>query len=427
MINSILHATDILKSDRVFVKIVKDNKMNKKNRLVLYYKFFWVIVILPKSVQLFVLGWLVLYALNYREFKMSRATLFFLAGLLVQLSAILLRMIASNPEISRIFAAFNTWGVWLIGIAFYELFRSGRFSENDLSQLQNYAIINLAIFVLIFIFSLFYKQNFINIFGYRLQLRASNYLDYGSDVRFVGLLESKLASSHMFQFTLPLIFCTSNGKKLAWWKNAIIFGSFIATLSSYSRIGIITCSAVMLGYFIAYIQQSILTRRQKQTLILILILGATVFLILNNSYITYIINKLYYAREGSTNTRIGIYTESISTVLNDSPILGIGIKSIGNRGYPLGSHSTYIGLLYKSGILGSLLFGFGFIAILRNIHKNQKGSAFSFEIICMILPYFIFAIFSDMDGSDWFLVGTMSMWGLYSNRITNNISKNCNQ
>lgn len=62
-------------------------------------------------------------------------------------------------------------------------------------------------------------------------------------------------------------------------------------------------------------------------------------------------------REGSNTTRMEIYRVSLQQLEGVEWIFGLGLKPRSTfLDYPLGSHSTYISLIYKSGLLGFFSF-----------------------------------------------------------------------
>ena len=61
-------------------------------------------------------------------------------------------------------------------------------------------------------------------------------------------------------------------------------------------------------------------------------------------------------RAGSSETRFALYSFQIERVLEQSPLLGLGVKErIAQFAVPIGSHSTYFGALYKTGLIGLCL------------------------------------------------------------------------
>lgn len=59
-------------------------------------------------------------------------------------------------------------------------------------------------------------------------------------------------------------------------------------------------------------------------------------------------------RAGSTHARFNIYGHAFSFVFSENPFIGIGVKPRDDSlsALPIGSHSTYLGMLLKSGLIG---------------------------------------------------------------------------
>lgn len=131
------------------------------------------------------------------------------------------------------------------------------------------------------------------------------------------------------------------------------------------------CPATRSGYLItglAYFMAFLLCREHKRRdylFIAALISVSIILLLLYKEDAENSIHSFILARAGSNHTRIQIYLESIKLAFENSPVWGMGIKHISETGYPLGSHSTYIGVFYKTGVTGTLLF----VCILLEIAK----------------------------------------------------------
>ena len=97
----------------------------------------------------------------------------------------------------------------------------------------------------------------------------------------------------------------------------------------------------------------------KISILVVVFLLCSLFLLwLQHSGILYqIIDLLLYSRgEGSANTRMKIYIQTFNSFL-ERPIFGWGTeRDVKGLAYPLGSHSYYLGTLYKQGIVGFSLF-----------------------------------------------------------------------
>tara|TARA_B110000444_G_scaffold250072_1_gene275957 strand:+ start:112 stop:1413 length:1302 start_codon:yes stop_codon:yes gene_type:complete len=77
---------------------------------------------------------------------------------------------------------------------------------------------------------------------------------------------------------------------------------------------------------------------------------------------------LYSRGEGSANARSKIYIQTFESFL-ERPIFGWGTeRDVKGLAYPLGSHSYYLGTLYKQGVAGLILF----LSIIANVWINIK-------------------------------------------------------
>lgn len=92
------------------------------------------------------------------------------------------------------------------------------------------------------------------------------------------------------------------------------------------------------------------------SLVLALAAVASLFLVLPPGFIGEVVDDTLYARgAGSTTSRMTIYRATLEGVM-ERPILGWGterdITTLDNFDLPAGSHSHYLGFLYKHGVLG---------------------------------------------------------------------------
>lgn len=151
----------------------------------------------------------------------------------------------------------------------------------------------------------------------------------------------------------------------------------------------------------------VLSRNPKITIIFITIGAVTALFFLLSGLAEVILN----ARAGSSSMRERIYLTSINMVMNESPIFGMGYKPyIPGWDYPLGSHSTPIGYLFKNGIYGlsiyllcHLYFIIKFLhASILSISNNSpradlRRKFISFYAINLMLVVFFF---EDIDGTE---------------------------
>lgn len=124
------------------------------------------------------------------------------------------------------------------------------------------------------------------------------------------------------------------------------------------------------------------------------------------------LKDIYYSRLGSTNTRLKLYIDSVNFMIENSPIIGTGIKpriyDIADGELPVGSHSSIIGYLVKTGFVGFLFFSSVFIYfIFKPLYHTLKIRASNFFIyfkryFILISTSFLFIIFTleDLDASE---------------------------
>jgi len=80
-------------------------------------------------------------------------------------------------------------------------------------------------------------------------------------------------------------------------------------------------------------------------------------------------------RKDSTASRGELYRITLSEALK-KPVLGHGFKPLlEDFPMPIGSHSTYIGVLYRTGFLGFLIFGAFWLAVLRTWWRQRPRLA----------------------------------------------------
>ena len=87
--------------------------------------------------------------------------------------------------------------------------------------------------------------------------------------------------------------------------------------------------------------------------------------------------------------------------LDNSPVFGMGIKDLIDSGsIPYGSHSTYVGLFYRTGFLGIVLFAAVLFACFGEIVK--LGNLRLIDLL-WVFSALLFVAFEDVDGVNWVL------------------------
>ena len=147
----------------------------------------------------------------------------------------------------------------------------------------------------------------------------------------------------------------------------------LCILLTASRLSIF---AFIFSYLISYI---IYDKKIAQKFIIIIFFS--IFFVFNISNFDFLLN----ARSGSTITRFSVIEEGLHLV-SHSPWVGLGFKPKYNDiNVSIGSHSTFIGALIKSGYLGFFFLLSWQIHLLYKFFKIRKNH----ENIDMIKAYFI--------------------------------------
>ncbi|WP_312682864.1 O-antigen ligase family protein [Stenotrophomonas chelatiphaga] len=101
-------------------------------------------------------------------------------------------------------------------------------------------------------------------------------------------------------------------------------------------------------------------------------------------------------RESSSSYRFSLYEFGVKHVTTESPIIGFGVKhEVPQYKIPVGSHSTFIGAFYKTGILGlAALVIFWLASVVRAIRalvtdNDLRRRASSCAFLAM-MPFFMF-------------------------------------
>ncbi len=115
------------------------------------------------------------------------------------------------------------------------------------------------------------------------------------------------------------------------------------------------------------------------------ILLSLVFLLLFFSVLGIINPVAIFTRiaRGSTESRLLDYGEALR-FFKESPLFGIGIKPRFLQGVPLGSHSTYIGVLLKTGLLGFFTFLAYAFSQIRAFFKERNLPFLALSLLCML-------------------------------------------
>lgn len=178
-----------------------------------------------------------------------------------------------------------------------------------------------------------------------------DYLTTTTVPRLTALAPYPTATAALLLFALPFVL-TGRARTLTALgvKSIAMTGIIVGLYLASSR-------TVFVG---AAISAVIAVATYRRVFALAVILLLVVGLVVATS--TGIVEGIAEARSGSTALRAELYRYQTDIVLNNSPVLGMGLKDrVDEFIIPLGSHSTILGALYKTGI-GGLMLVVGIIA-----------------------------------------------------------------
>lgn len=389
------------------------------------FKYLWIIVIFPKPVQLIILALIMIKLFNKSNKNIDLTTMFILVHVVVYIISIYINIHSTNYTVDRMLAAINTMGIWLIGILMYVYYKNNKI---DIEKLSKYSYINIIILIVLSVLS-FLLYNIVGINRLSVMgasLYSVDWFQGEAQLRFIGLLDYSnlvvLFYMMFFPFGINYILNYRKGNR----KSIYIVASFIPIILTLSRSGyVVVLLSSILGLIYLMIRKMNIN---KIAMVIIIAMSVSIFLIYYYDLINIIpekINELINGRPGSTSTRKYLYEESIRLTTMHSPIWGLAIKQMSIMGYPLGSHSTYIGLYYKTGIIGAMMAIMGLftanINILRSKIKTEQYRLICIYIVMLLLMF----IFEDIDGSNWSIVCYLSIIAVMLNKENwNSLEKN---
>ncbi|TWT27788.1 O-antigen ligase family protein [Planomicrobium sp. CPCC 101110] len=390
-----------------YVKAFSNENIGKKQSgileddLLLFY-ILWPIIITPKEVQFVFLFLVTVLLLKRHKLYFDTLSFFLFSYILLYAFSIFLNLLIRSSEFVRVLAAFNSLGTWVLAVLLYLIYKN---LDIDMKRLYKISFINYSILIIVWIITMVIHTitsiSELNIMTRRLYY--TEYFDQQVVIRFMGLMDYSNLIIMFGIFFYPLYFIYIRNFKHRTIQVVLLIIGIFPLISSYSRSGyIIIGTAIIIGivYFVHY------TMNRNVFFSLFLLISSILIAVFFFTDIYHLmslqIEKLMAAREGSNKSRGLIVEESMNIAFRESPFIGMGIKEISSNGYPLGSHSTFLGFFYKTGIVG-LLLGIS-LFILINSKILFLKSSFNRKIISIfILLMSVSFIVEDIDGANWLL------------------------
>lgn len=172
-----------------------------------------------------------------------------------------------------------------------------------------------------------------------------------------NLWATTLSGTMILLIVMTLAFYKNRKRRI---ESVVVLGVEFITL-------FVTLSRNILCLFISLIIICLLTQSRKKmllnvtTLVLVVVVLFTLLIPPDE-----LVNSLKSVRKYSTQSRFELYELAFSNI-KQKPILGYGYKPRLEElsYYPIGSHSTYIGILHKTGLLGLVVFFLFWGSVLR--------------------------------------------------------------
>ncbi len=378
------------------------------------FQYFWILVILPKAVQLLALGALmcVMWLKSGSEKPLDKFTLLQLFFIFIYGVSILINAIVGDHAPDRSAAALNTWSISLVALLLYHLYRN---TSLDYRRLQKYSLINLVVLILIWIVFKVMQEPTFSIFNHCIS--APDFVNGVPTLRFLGFLDYSNLIVFCILFFYPMALAFLERRTLL--SGIITAVLFLVIYDTNSRTGLVLYLIVLLAYALFGFQKSFFYyyRERKFALLAITVLAVVIMAGLLANQIIQILQSLIGMREGSNSMRFYIYKTSLNIMLTQSPIIGVGIKDMLGD-YPLGSHSTYIGVFYKAGILGGSLYLISIIGIaIKKLLFKDTDRYSSVSKLCM-LAVLLLMVFEDVDGANWCVCIFYILLALIENKQT---------
>lgn len=368
----------------------------------LLFSLIWPILLLPKELQFFLLLLVALFALKKHKIYFDLLSFFLVSYVGVYAFSVFTNVWFFSSEFIRLVAAFNSLGSWMVAVIFYLLFKNSHVHMGKFIRIGfiNYVVLLALWAVSMLVFS-FTGLADVSVLGRTLYY--SETFNQEVVVRFVGLMEYSNLIVMFCLFFYPLYFLHIRRHSSKWVQVVLLTIGVLPLISSYSRSGYLVFGAAITVAAVYYGYQSVSRDVFFFAAFFALAVGLVVFYSSDlHETIGVQVEELATAREGSNNSREIIVTESIDMTRKTSPIVGMGVKDNSSIGYPLGSHSTFLGFFYKTGIIGLLLGTAVFVLINLKILLLPPHRDRTFLRIFIFVMPFVFIV-EDMDGANWLI------------------------
>ncbi|MEJ9304699.1 O-antigen ligase family protein [Priestia megaterium] len=399
--------------------MIEEKKVTNIRLLIPFYGF-WLIVILPKSLQLIALVLIIAMLINKRANKGNIISLILLSYIIIYISSSIINAIAFEHEFERLLAGLNTIAIWIIALIYFQVFLN---NVLPIEKLKKIIFFNFFVLFCLYICT-FIMHNLMGMAEFKFMgnlLFSSSWYEGAEEIRFRGFLEYPNLVPLLSMMFVPFIFNYFSKAKFPYVKTLCLSVCILVMVNaSLSRSGLV---AICIG-FLLFILNFFANKNIKVFIIVVsflLALALSVLYFFNGfGAIQDAFSQLATAREGSNMTRGNIYQSSIKRAFEYSPLVGMGIKDVSPYdNLPYGSHSTYIGFFYKTGFIGFFIGLVLFVFINLKVYLQSKLYFTNNTIRLFVYMFFAISLmitFEDIDGSNWLLVFYFSILGIILNK-----------
>ena len=385
----------------------------EKKGIELLFKYLWLIIILPKPIQLAILLFIFIKYIidSNKKLYIDKTTRVLILFILIYLTSIVFNICFNeNHTNERILATINTFSLWIISTFIYGIIKHDNINYE---RIRKYMITNTIIFSILGIYMILsLKFNIIPLTIFSKTLYRADWLSGGMTInRFRGYMDYPNLCCLFYVLCTPFLISLLREKRIIVSTLFLII-SLVPVALTQSRIGMISIIILVYTNFLSLIK----SKRKRVFIVFFTLMIGGLLLVIGHQKIFLKVDDIVNSRKNSNLTRVELYKRSVEATINNSVLIGNGIKDKEtNNAIPLGSHSTYIGTFYKTGVIGLSLLLISLISVGKELLKTCKKNK---SVLYVFLPYLLFLVLlllEDLDGANWLIVLFFSTFGLLTN------------
>lgn len=373
--------------------------MGKTGKLeYLFFALLYPIALLPTVPQTVILIVLAFILLPKRKPKLDRFFSCMLVWCVLYLASILINLHRTEHSRANIIVAFFTLGLNVAALLFYIHFRN---VNVNLTRIGRCAFWNILILILLaMIYLLIPVSRDWTLLGRNMaeiDILRENIYGY----RFCGFLGSTYIVVFFIFFNFPLSVYYIQKRLKKHWQILYALAIFAPVYAAGSRIGFLLYGVLfVLFLFVEFWERICVFYASRKSASVAIFAAVIVLLAIFGGYLA---KRLILSRPGSNIGRMLLYQESIRDVLMRSPAFGLGINDVlsPDGKYYLGTRSTYIDVLYRTGIFGLVVYllalGFRLYDLFKDKVLNKQRTIY----IIAIIETLLLMIVEDVDTNPW--------------------------